>query len=124
MWQLEVTVGYERTAKWYEKKRKKELAAVLANLQRYLEMLAATDNPQLIQAGFLHSEQKGVWAIDQRGWKEKLQQTRLYTFPDYNSETLYLLRIGNKDSQPDDVKWCSEWVDDFRENANPSNSHE
>lgn len=110
MWQLEPTDQYERDLKWYLKKRPGELAAVLNNLQRYLNQLNAAPNSKAIMAGYLHPEQSGVIAVDQKGGGGNLQETRLYTFADDENKVLHLITIGNKDTQHDDVQQSSGFV--------------
>ena len=82
MWQIEPTSGWEKDEKHYSKKRPDELAAVLRNLGRYVALLTASRNSKCAQAGYLHVEQSGVLAIDQRGGGGSLQETRLYTYAD------------------------------------------
>jgi hypothetical protein len=78
MWLLRETETYATRRKRYQKNHPKELAAVLKNLDRYLETLQAGIKPLQISYGFLHDEGKGVAAIDQRGGGSgKLAQTRL-----------------------------------------------
>ncbi len=113
MWTLAPTDSWNRAYGWYSKKRSNELAAVLRNLNRYVELLNAAKNAQSVAAGFLHFEPGGVVAVDQKGGKN-LQETRAYTFPWQETETLYLLTIGNKKQQPEDVKYCKKWVSEFR----------
>jgi hypothetical protein len=50
-------------------------------------------------------------AIDQRGAKiekkqGKLKATRLYVYATIINQTLYLLGIGDKDSQKQDIETC------------------
>jgi hypothetical protein len=119
MWQIEPTTGWERDQKHYAKKRPNELAAVLRNLQRYLSLLNVCKNPKAAQAGYLHPEPGGVLAIDQRGGGGNLQETRLYTFADDDKKMVYLIAIGDKDSQHSDVEYCKHFVNALR---NPADS--
>ncbi len=119
-WELQPTDQYERDLRWYQKKRPRELAAVLNNLQRYLNQLNAAPNAASVMAGYLHSEQNGVVAVDQKGGGGNLQETRLYTYAHAEDagRVLHLITIGNKDSQPGDVLQSSEYVRALRE-SNP-----
>ncbi|PIW61358.1 MAG: hypothetical protein COW13_03365 [Candidatus Omnitrophica bacterium CG12_big_fil_rev_8_21_14_0_65_50_5] len=68
-------------------------------------------HPQFVVAGYIHDEGKGIRAIDQRGGgKGKLQQTRLYVYPDIETKVLYLITIGDKQSQKDDIKQSADFV--------------
>lgn len=111
-WSLEETNVYQRRYAEYEKKHPNELIAVLDNLDTYLKTLRNLGHPLNIQGGFIHKEPKGIKAIDQKGGgqKVKLQQTRLYIFPDINTKTIHLLTIGDKTSQKEDIKLCIEYV--------------
>lgn len=85
---------------------------MLKNLDKYFETLNQCGNPLQVSIGFIHDEPEGIKAIDQKGGghKHKLQQTRLYVFPDTNTNTLFLLAIGNKTTQRDDIGKCREFV--------------
>ena len=112
-WKLNITDKCERDFKQYEKKHPDELKAVANNLDSYFSALNELGNSNLIKAGFIHPESHGIIAIDQKGGKKrkiKLQQTRLYIYPDIQNKILYLLAIGNKNSQKMDIKFCIDVV--------------
>ena len=111
-WALEPSETYLRRYKYYEKKHPNELAAVAGNLDTYFETLNKVNNPLQVKAGFIHNEPDGIKGIDQKGGRQKvkLQQARLYVFPDVSDKTLYLLTIGDKSSQRDDIKFCREYI--------------
>lgn len=111
-WCLEDTDMYQRRYTEYEKKHSNELVAVLDNLDTYFRTLNNVGHPLQVKAGFIHDEPKGIKAIDQKGGgqKVKLQQTRLYIYPDIDSRIVYLLTIGDKHSQKEDIKLCCEYV--------------
>jgi hypothetical protein len=111
MWNIVPSEQFERDRKFYEKKHKRELVAVLHNLGRYLEQLNQSKSARAVQAGFLHSEQKGVIAIDQKGGGQGLQETRLYTYAEQELKELHLITIGNKNTQSNDVKLASDFVE-------------
>ncbi len=111
-WQIEYTDKYEKKLKWYEKKHPNELLAVLDNLDTYFKALQLTGNPLQVKTGFIHNEPKGIKALDQKGGKQKtkLKQTRLYIFSYTEENVLYVLTIGDKQSQKEDIKWCQGYV--------------
>lgn len=104
MWAIQLTTQFEKDQKHYSKKRPNELSATLNNLQRLLGILNSGKKPGTFQAGFIHEEPGGVLAVDQKGGGKNLQETRLYTFPETQTETLHLITIGNKKSQPSDIQ--------------------
>lgn len=111
-WNIEHTDKFDRAAKWYSKKKPNEFIAVMANLDKYLTALQNIGNPLQITAGFIHNEPDGIIALDQKGGKQKvkLQQTRLYIFPYLEERILYVLTIGNKQIQSDDINYCRKFV--------------
>jgi hypothetical protein len=115
-WNILQHPEFWRDYKWYAKKRPRELAAVLDNLERLKNMLSLSPHSQLIVAGFIHPEPLGVWAIDQRGSMGNLQATRLYCYAESSQRNLYLLAIGSKDSQSADISRVTEMVKSIREN--------
>ena len=111
-WAVEITGRYDRDYKYYSKKHPDELTAVLDNLDTYLMLLHACASPLQATAGFIHNEPDGMKAIDQKGSKSrnKLQQTRLYTYAHHEKNILYLLGIGGKSRQGEDIQRCREFV--------------
>ncbi len=110
-WRIEPTDAYARAHKYYEKKQPAELIAVLDNLDRYFKAVSHGVHPQFVVAGYIHDEGKGVRALDQKGGgKGKLRQTRLYVYPDVDQKVLYLITIGDKNSQKDDIKLSADFV--------------
>lgn len=114
-WSLESSTDYERAFKFYEKKHPSELRAVLSNLAAYTMALKKGVHPQFIRAGYIHDEPQGIKALDQKGGgkKQKLQQTRLYIYPELDKKTLHLITIGDKVSQRSDIKLSIKYVDDL-----------
>ncbi len=107
MWQITTTDDYIKSHRWYEKKRPRQLCAVLDNLDTFLRALNENGMKleQVRTLGFIHSEPRGVLAIDQKGGGDgtKIAQTRLYIFANAKTEVIHLLRIGDKESQKEDI---------------------
>lgn len=112
MWEIEKYTGFENQYKKFANKHENEASATLSNLQTYFEVLKETNNVQIAnQQPFVHPEPEGMVAIDQRGAKiekkqGKLKATRLYVYATIINQTLYLLGIGDKDSQKQDIETC------------------
>jgi hypothetical protein len=111
MWEIETTTQWEKDEKHYRKKHPRELAAVLNNLDRYLCLIKILPNPRSAAAGYLHPEPGGVIAIDQKGGGSNLQETRLYTYACEAQNVLYLITVGNKDSQSNDIQIAKRFVE-------------
>ena len=116
-WTIEPTTQWQKDLRFYEKKRPSELAAVLRNLERYFSQLNQAPNSQSVMAGYIHNEAMGIRAIDQKGGGGNLQETRLYTYADDTQKVVYLITIGNKDSQPGDIELCREFVEHLRQKS-------
>lgn len=92
----------------------------MSNLQTYVDVLRETDNVQTAnQQPFVHKELDGMVAIDQRGAKieqkmGKLKATRLYVYAAVIHQTVYLLGIGDKDSQKQDLQTFSKKMKQVR----------
>lgn len=110
-WSYDESSYFRGKLKKYQKKRSPETAAMLSNLDYFFTALETGQSPKLIKAGFIHREPKGVVAIDQRGAKGSNHESRLYAYPDESDCTLYLITVGDKNSQDQDIKDCKNFVD-------------
>jgi hypothetical protein len=110
MWVIQTTAEYLVRSKRYEKKRWRELEAVLDNLDTFVKTLQNGVKSGQIKFGFIHPEPHGVLALDQKGGGSNLAQTRLYVYPDEEKEVLYLLTLGDKQSQRADIQFCKTCV--------------
>ena len=110
MWMIEPSTQFEKDQKWYDKKKPDELAAVMRNLERFLALLNQSKNSKSVEAGYLHKEPGGVIAIDQKGFRGNLQETRLYTFSIDETQTVHLITIGNKDTQHSDIEYSKNFA--------------
>jgi len=120
------TEQYKRRHKQYEKKKNKrpELAAVLNNLDIFLKSLNSGKKPKPFVYGFLHSEPVGIIAIDQKGSGVNIAETRLYVYPDTETETLYLVTLGDKSTQRDDIKDCKTFARNAEATSHTGESHD
>lgn len=110
MWRVWPTVDYERRHKRYSKKKLGQLNAILNNLDRFLNVLRAGRKPKPLPYGFLRDEGLGILRISEAGSESKVAATRLYVYPDPDNEILFLLTIGDKSTQSDDIKLCKAYV--------------
>ncbi|MEX1229590.1 MAG: hypothetical protein WEB58_05080 [Planctomycetaceae bacterium] len=119
MWELEYQAEFERKVKKYAKKHRQETMNAAANLQAVLEGLNAGLKMRQIVRGFIHDEGEGALAVDESGRGKHLLGTRLYFYPDEPTETVYVVTIGDKDSQKRDVKTTQDFVSRLRKNRQP-----
>ncbi|MBV8212254.1 MAG: hypothetical protein JOZ08_03405 [Verrucomicrobia bacterium] len=110
-WYEEPTDLYLRRKAEFQAKRPLQLAAVLRNLARYRRMLDEQPIARLVSAGFIHPEKRGVVALTQQGFKPQQPPTRLYLYPAQNSKTVYLITIGDKYTQREDIQDCYRFIE-------------
>ena len=115
MWRLQPTEEFKRRQKHFAKKLPRELLAMLDNLDTYVQTLQSGAQPKQVRHGFTHAETHGAIAIDQKGAQGKPAQTRLYVYPDTDTQILHLVTIGDKHSQKDDNAACRELIVSLRE---------
>ena len=112
MWEPSPTTQWEKDKKFYDKKHPRELAAVTNNLIRFLSLLNCSKNAKCATAGYAHPEPHGIVALDQKAGGPNLQETRMYVFPNEAEQVLYLITIGNKNTQHDDIQFSKRFVSD------------
>ena len=112
MWSIQPIPQWRQDHHSFAKKFPNEAAAVFANLDRLLGLLNRAPNAKSVQAGFLHTEGKGVLAVDQKGQGRNLRETRLYVYADDAEKVLYLITTGNKRTQPKDIAFAHGFVNE------------
>lgn len=118
IWNLCNTDKYDRSFKQYQKKHRDELQGVLMNLFDYKTAVDSGVDPLRVQAGFIHPETMGIVAIDQKrgGIRKKLKQMRLYLYPDKEKCEIWLITIGDKNTQKADIQLAKDFVKEIRAN--------
>jgi hypothetical protein len=113
-WDFQSSEVFDRRLKEHQKKHVDETRAVLNNLDTYQRAVRAGADPRKRHAGFMHMEPMGVVAVDQHGADRKLRETRLYFYPDADTQLIRLITIGDKNSQKADIGLCREFVGRLR----------
>jgi len=117
MWKLESHSDFEKRLKKFLKKHRQETLNALDNLNAYHTALQQGLKPQQIIRGFIHHEGMGIRALDQSGPGKPRKALRLYIYPDENSQILYVLTLGDKSSQSEDIRHTTEFVESVRKDA-------
>ena len=93
------------TADRIYRKHTQEFQNIFLNLDTYKKTL--DEGVSLEQAKrtlpFIHNEKNGLLAIDQRPPKGGFQ-LRLYIYPHEQTQTIYVITIGDKQTQQKDIK--------------------
>jgi hypothetical protein len=118
MWIIQPEPEYEKKAKRWPNKYRREFSGVHDNLDALMMALnCGAKVEEAVKRGFIHAEPRGVVAIDQGGGKG-LKETRLYVYLDKVRSLAYLITIGDKNSQKVDIQYASEFVDSITRNLN------
>jgi len=123
MWELEQSADFQKRAKKLAKTNRQELKNVTDNLAAYLADLRKGLAVQQIVRGYIHSEPNGIKALDESGPGAHKKATRLYIYPDEETETLFVLIVGDKKSQGDDIKSCSDFVKKLLKDRGPQDEN-
>ena len=116
-WVLEESSFFASRYKRFQKKHPNETAAMMNNLDTYVRGLNKGIKPALLQAGFIHREPLGVIALDQKGASGSPKQTRLYIYTYEVENTVFLITIGDKNSQKRDIEDSRSFVFSLRKES-------
>jgi hypothetical protein len=110
MWRMESTNGWRHDAMRFSAENPEEMAAMLRNLHHFFRQLKSSRSSRAVEVAYLHHEAGAVVSIDQTGLEANLKDCRLYTFPDDQKRTLYLLAMGKVASHDADMEYCKNLV--------------
>lgn len=120
MWQIEPEHAPKGQMKKYQKKHEREFTSCFANLDRLLGLLNEDAPFGQIHVNYLRQEGDGIWRIGQTGVAHA-RETRLYIYPDEATKTVYVLGIGDKDTQPGNLKDARDLIKHIRDTKGVNN---
>ena len=110
MWKLEESfgLGLAKRAKKFQKSNHAEFQQVMVNFNTYHVTLKNGSTPLKAFDGldFVRNEGEGLYAIDQTPLRKGHLALRLYVYPCEYASTIYVLQIGTKSQQNDDINEC------------------
>ncbi len=111
-WTIFPSELYLRKQKWFEKKDKDVIVALMTNWARVFGALNdGVPLGEVRKRGKVRGGgDRGLLEIDQRG-RGNLPEARLYVYPDNETRTLYFITMGYKDAQDTDLKDCKRYID-------------
>jgi len=101
-WSIENKYAVANKFKKFDCSCPREYASLFNNLDRLVRHLNGGAKIGSFQIGFFRSEGRGVYRVGQSA-VAYAKESRLYVFPHLDSMTIYLLTIGSKDSQAQDI---------------------
>ncbi len=100
-WPVEISYASTGKFKHFAKKNAAENTSLFANLEKIMRLLRAGHKIGGFSIGFFRSEGEEVYRIGQTSVRAA-KESRLYVYPD-ERKTMYILTIGNKGTQQDDI---------------------
>jgi hypothetical protein len=96
--------GYASAGKFkkFASQYPREYASLFANLDKVLGILREGGKMGSFQIRFFRSEGTGVFRIGQSG-VPSAKESRLYVYPDEQNHIMYVLTIGTKERQSEDI---------------------
>ncbi len=117
VWQLNSEFAVGRLFKKFAERYPREFESCGANLQRLLNFLNSGFQLSVLaqNLSFFRSEREGLFRIGQSGVKSA-KETRLYVFPHEAGKTVFILDIGTKETQHDDIASARKTIQEIRRN--------
>lgn len=113
MWTIIKSSEFDKSLQRFAKKWHQETINALTNVQVLLDALNDGVKPeQLKKFGFVHSEPKGIIAVDQKGpsKKTKMKALRIYLYAEHEAEELHVILVGDKSAQQRDIRLTTNYV--------------
>ena len=108
IWSISNDLAERNRFKAFNNKHPREYAACFANLQHILDLLNRSEGGVgAFQVGFFRSEGGNIYRIGQTGVKHAIE-ARLYVYVYAKELMVYVLTIGDKSQQADDIRRCKE----------------
>ena len=120
MWEVKDIFANRKRFRQYAKKHFNEFASCFKNLDRLRAALEDGMTLQQCSFGFFGSEGKDVYRIGQSGIPNA-HETRLYIYVEIAGTEIYLLTIGDKNTQSLDIEWCHTIVEQIRKRKTNEN---
>jgi putative component of toxin-antitoxin plasmid stabilization module len=110
MWEVQPGVEYIKRVNRWPKKYRREYAAVHDHLDTFMMMLRGGAELGSFRLNWMHPEPQGVTALTEQGGGPGLKATRLYIYAAKETEIVHLIILGDKSSQPADIRYASDFV--------------
>ncbi|MDD5728069.1 MAG: hypothetical protein PHV59_05860 [Victivallales bacterium] len=114
-WSVDDSNIVKNKFKKYQKRHQEDTASVFANLIKLLDFLNSgiSFNQTLQNCSYLRSERGHVYRIANKN-RSNAHETRLYIYIEEEQKIVYLLGLGDKNTQSLDIKDSHEKVNKIR----------
>ncbi len=113
MWKIIWLFAQGNRFRQYKKKHPLEFEACVRNLDRLVGAFEHGMTLQQCTFGFFRSEGANVYRIGQ-SCMGSAHETRLYIYIRITGQEIYLLTIGDKNTQQRDILWCHSTVEEIQ----------
>ena len=107
IWEINGDFSETNRLRDFDRKHPKEYASCFMNLKKVVGLLESLGQPGAFHIGFFRSEGGNVWRIGQTGVRHGCE-TRLYVYVYVKGLTVYVLTIGDKSQQKQDIQRCKD----------------
>jgi len=108
-WQIDLCWASKNQFAKFNKKHPDEYASLFSNLEKVMLILKKGNRIGTFSMGFFRSEGEGIYRVGQTA-VESAKESRLYVYPDEANRVTYILGIGDKDSQGDDINGAKKYA--------------
>ncbi|MGA2604083.1 MAG: hypothetical protein ABSG14_07630 [Verrucomicrobiia bacterium] len=112
-WEVDDAYASRNKFKKFSERHGREYDSLFANLDKILDILNSGHKVGSFGVGFFRSESDGVFRIGQKHFPGA-KESRLYVYPDPQTLKVYLLGIGTKETQSDDINEAKKTVEVIR----------
>lgn len=118
-WQIENSYAASNKFKKFAAKHPAEFDSLFANLEKIMRLLRTGNKIGGFRVNFFRSEGEGVYRIGQSGVSHA-KESRLYVYPDEQARIVYVLTVGDKDSQDTDINEAKDITKDIKKHTTQS----
>ncbi len=108
-WQIDIAHASPGKFEKFAAKHRREYDSMFANLNKIMGLLREGHKVGSFQVGFFRPEGEGLFRVGQTG-VPSAKESRLYVFPDQEKRVMYVLNIGTKERQGEDINEAHEVV--------------
>ena len=101
-WQIENAYASPGKFKKFSGRHPNEFDSLFANLEKIMRLLRSGNKIGGFRTNFFRSEGEDVYRIGQTG-VPSAKESRLYVLPIEQNRTMYVLTVGDKDTQEKDI---------------------
>ena len=112
-WMLNVEYATKSQFKKFRKNHPEEYNSCFTNLDKVKSLLDSGHKLKEFQIGFFRSEGGNLYRVGQSG-VVAAKESRLYVYPSEAEQKIYILQIGTKETQQQDIKKAKQLIKNIK----------